>query len=55
MEHDWAMDFIIDYAENGQRYRTIWSGLTREGAIEEFLRAYPERTVVTVEGEHEPQ
>lgn len=46
MEHDWATDYVIDYVEDGQRQRTLWPGFTREGAIEEFLRTYPERKVL---------
>lgn len=44
--NDWAADYIIDYLENGQRYRTIWAGFSYEDAIKEFKEAYPERMVI---------
>lgn len=47
--NDWAADYVINYIENGERYRTIWAGFSREDAIREFQEAYPERTVI--EGE----
>jgi len=46
MNDDWATDFLIEYEENGERDAAIWSGYTREEAIEEFKLAYPERKVL---------
>lgn len=50
--NDWAADYVVDYIENGQRYRTIWSGFSYEDAMRAFKEAYPERTVI--EGEDQP-
>jgi hypothetical protein len=51
---DWEQDYLIEYIEGGKGYTTIWSGYTREAAVEEFQATYPERIVVERELEQRP-
>jgi len=43
---DQMQDFVIEFEIDDQREVTVWSGYTREGAIQDFQLAHPEWTVV---------